>query len=70
MARKPKIDPMFILACKEEIAADEVVTIVLESYDQQHFYERYFTDEELDSVRFTVGHQPPPRSPSTEGGGR
>jgi hypothetical protein len=66
MARKPKIDPMFILACKEEIAADEVVTIVLEDYDQQHWYERHFTDEELDSVRFMVGHQPRP----APGGGK
>jgi uncharacterized protein YpmB len=51
---KPTIDPMFVACVKEEIADDETVTIVVAAEDDIPAWEERFTDEELDSITFSV----------------
>lgn len=52
------VDTMFVLCCKEEIAAGETVTIVVPDQKRADALAEAFTDEELESVRFQVGGMP------------
>ncbi len=49
---KATIDRMFVAYVKEEVAAGELVTIIVQ--DEAHIpqWKSYFTDEELDSIAF------------------
>ncbi len=68
-----RIDPIFVLCVKEEVAAGEVVALVVGTRRDEERYRACFTDEELESIRFVRGEDTITHlcdRPSREGDGR